>query len=325
MNNDMSVFTDPKSGEPLLFKCEKLVNSNNQAYAIKNKIPRFVTSENYTADFGLQWNKFRTTQLDSHSNTNISERRLERCVGGDLQCLQDARILEAGSGAGRFTEIFLKHGGIVHSFDSSTAVEANALNHASNSNLTLAQADIFQIPFPNNYYDYVCCLGVLQHTPDPERGIHCLWQKVAPGGVLVLDHYLQSKKFSLPWPLVESLGLYRKIILAVSREKRFNYVKNLVDFWFPIHWIFRESPVVQRFLRRLSPVIFHYGTHNLATKQQYYEWSLLDTHDATTDHYKYRRSELQIRKTLENLGAIEIEVSEGGNGVEARCRKPQRY
>jgi hypothetical protein len=55
----------------------------------------------------------------------------------------------------------------------------------------------------------------------------------------------------------------------------------------------------------------------------YYEWMLLDTHDAMTDVYKHRRSPASIRATLQALGACDIEVTTGGNGVEASCRKPE--
>lgn len=54
----------------------------------------------------------------------------------------------------------------------------------------------------------------------------------------------------------------------------------------------------------------------------YYEWALLDTHDGTTDFYKHYRNESQIHKHLEKIGAEDIEVNVGGNGVEAFCRKP---
>jgi predicted fused transcriptional regulator/phosphomethylpyrimidine kinase len=53
----------------------------------------------------------------------------------------------------------------------------------------------------------------------------------------------------------------------------------------------------------------------------YYEWALLDTHDGTTDFYKHFRKPHQIKKLLEEIGATDIVVEIGGNGVEAFCRK----
>ena len=79
--------------------------------------------------------------------------------------------------------------------------------------------------------------------------------------------------------------------------------------------------MAQRILRRLSPVIFHYPSIKLRDQRSYFEWALLDTHDATTDYYKHRRTVKQICETLKSLGAIDVFVQAGGNGVEAFCRK----
>ena len=100
--------------------------------------------------------------VDSHSGTRISEIRLARCFRGDLPRLADKLVLEAGSGAGT-TEILLKAGATVHSFDYSNAVEANKLNNGHSNRLTLVQADIRRMPFPL-YYDYVLCLEVYCST-----------------------------------------------------------------------------------------------------------------------------------------------------------------
>jgi hypothetical protein len=62
----------------------------------------------------------------------------------------------------------------------------------------------------------------------------------------------------------------------------------------------------------------------LRSREQYYEWSLLDTHDGMTDHFKRFRTVGSIRKVLERLGAEELKVWKGGNGIEASCRKPAR-
>ena len=83
--------------------------------------------------------------------------------------------MEAGSGAGRFTEVLLQTGAEVFSFDYSNAVEANLSNNGEKLNLHLFQGDILNIPFPEEYFDKVICLGVLQHTPDPEKAFISLF------------------------------------------------------------------------------------------------------------------------------------------------------
>ena len=323
---DFSKFRDPDDGMKLELIDGMLFNNRNGCfYPVVNGIPRFVTHKNYSDSFGLQWNKFRRTQLDSYTNTKITYNRLERCLQGHVNELSGKLVLEAGSGAGRFTEILLECGSIVHSFDLSNAVDANYLNNGKSKNLTLAQADIGKIPFEKNRYDYVICLGVLQHTPSPKESMYFLYQMVKPGGTLVFDHYLFKLRNILPPPIGSANIVYRKIILMMPTKIRYRAVKFIVDVFFPVHWLFRKSIIMQRILRRFSPVHFYYTSLNLKSKNLCYEWAILDTHDSTTDYYKHHLTLAQIQKNLEVLGASEISVRLGGNGVEALCRKPFLY
>jgi len=56
---------NPANGLPLLKSGEYLNDSDGNSFPIVNGIPRFVDSENYTKNFGLQWNKFNKVQLDN--------------------------------------------------------------------------------------------------------------------------------------------------------------------------------------------------------------------------------------------------------------------
>jgi SAM-dependent methyltransferase len=321
MNENLSSLRRPGTGGRLTRSGEQLVAADGTAYAIIAGIPRFVPAENYASDFGRQWQMFPATQLDSHSGMPITEDRLARCLGGDLAQLVGRRVLEAGSGAGRFTEVLLKHGARLDSFDYSSAVEANARNNGTKA-FTLVQADIRAMPFEVESYDFVFCLGVLQHTPDTEQSIAKLWDMVSPGGRLVIDHYASNLWLRLPPPLGNAEKLYRRIVRALPPEKRWPTVKKIVDFWFPLHWRFRDNRWARRVLGRIAGIHFYYGDLPLHSREQNYEWSLLDTHDGMTDHFKRFRTVRSIRRTLERLGAEDIRVWKGGNGVEGSCRKP---
>lgn len=321
MNNDLTSLRDPVSKDELSLSDEGLVNRVGNIYPILNRIPRFVEFHNYSDDFGFQWNRFSKTQLDSYAGIDLSEKRVERCLRGELAKIKGKLVLEAGSGAGRFTEIFLKYGAILHTFDFSSAVEANARNNGDSDKLTLVQADIRQMPFPRNSYDIVVCFGVLQHTPSTEGSIQHLWEMVKPGGVLAIDHYPWGwRKFAsiLCGP---ARPILRQILLRMPRTSRFKIVKLLTDFWFPIHWKFRDNAIIQRLLKIFSPMTFHYPGIYLPNRDAYYEWALLDTHDSTTDAFKRYRTVRSIKRTLEQLGAVDIHVIYGKNGIEAFCRK----
>lgn len=322
LNEDLSGLREPESGKELARDGDALVYLEGGRYPIVAAIPRFVSADNYAADFGDQWKRFPKSQLDSHTGLPLSRDRLSRCFRGHLERLDGKRVLEAGSGAGRFTEVLLAEGAILDSFDYSNAVEANAVNNGD-KRFTLVQADIRHMPFAKGAYDYVVCLGVLQHTPDTEQSIAKLWEMVAPGGVLVIDHYAWNLWLRLPPPLGNAEKLYRQFILRLPREKRFLAVRKLVDLWFPLYWKWRHSKWALRALARISGVRFYFGSIDLKTRERHYEWSLLDTHDGLTDAFKRFRNVAGIKATLESLGADDIHAWKGGNGVEAWCRKAQ--
>ena len=164
----------PKSGLPLIKEKDYLISQNGEKFPIINNIPRFVPKDNYASAFGLQWNTYRTTQLDSFTGVPLSRVRLTRIVGGSLDIFHGKSTLEAGCGAGRFTEILLQSGAKVFAADISSAVDANYQNCSKYPNYFVIQADIVNLPVPPNQFDMVICIGVIQHTPNPEKTIAAL-------------------------------------------------------------------------------------------------------------------------------------------------------
>lgn len=319
MNN---IYFSPKTKRDLFFTdCKNFLvtQDGGERYPVLSDIPRFVPEQNYASAFGFQWKHFHSTQLDSTSGISISEDRLKRVLNFPLEKLHGMRVLEAGSGSGRFTEILLKYGAILDTFDFSIACEANKINHPS---ANIAQADIREMPYQDNYYDLVLCIGVLQHTPVPEQSIECLYEKVKPGGILAIDHYRFKFRNILPPPIGIGRNLYRPIIKRLPQDARWKTVVWLVNFWFPIHWIVRRSKFALRILRRVSPLHFYFHELPLTSKEQHYEWSLLDTHDGLTDYYKHYRSKAQLTDLLMSLGANNIEgYISPSDGVEIRAFK----
>jgi SAM-dependent methyltransferase len=310
-------YVSPASGLPLRRDGDALVSDQNERYPIVREIPRFVSSEGYAASFGHEWNVHALTQLDSETGTSITRARLERCLGTSLDELRGRRVFEAGCGAGRFTELLVGAGALVHATDLSTAVDANRANIGSAENYAVAQADLRRPPYPPGSFEIVLCLGVLQHTPKPEESIRALWRFVRPGGQLVIDHYTWSlsRVTKLAW-------LYRAYLKRLPPERAKALTDRLVDVFFPLHWAVRHHFAAQALLSRISPCQVYFRALPELSKEQHFEFARLDTFDTLTDRYKHLRTARQIRTTLESLGAVDIEVWHGGNGVEARCRRP---
>jgi SAM-dependent methyltransferase len=304
----------PVDGGPLRDEHAALSCQTGHAFPVSGDIPRFVEGEGYSEAFGAQWLEFRKTQLDSYTGTSISAERARRCLGEPLWAdLGERQVLECGCGAGRFTEVLLERGARVTSIDLSAAVEANQTNFPQGERHRVAQADVLALPFAPRSFDVVFCLGVVQHTPDPEQAIRALYEQVKPGGWLVFDHYSRR----LGWWL-STAPLFRAVLKRLPAERGLGASKLLVETLLPLH---RRAGRAGVLVRRLSPVQAYYGKLPLSDDLQR-EWALLDTHDALRDWHKHFRTRAQIEGTLRGLGLVDVWCAEGGNGVEARGRRP---
>ncbi len=309
----------PECGQNVTEGNAELVCENGHRYPIKEGIPRFVANDQYATSFGIQWNLFEKTQLDSYTGFPLTRDRLRRCLGDDLfQGLKGKEVLEAGCGAGRFTEVLLGKGAVVTSTDLSIAVEANARNFPLSDTHHIAQTDLMKMPVPRLHYDAVVCLGVLQHTPDPEKSIHALYEHVKPGGWLIIDHYTHERRWGNLKPL------YRAWLKRQPQERVMGLLEKMVNVFLPWHRALRNFYPAWFLLCRISPLTTFYRflpdlPHNLQR-----EFSLLDTHDSLTDWYKHIRSRDQIAKTLVSLGALNVTCTEAGNGIEGRCQRPSQ-
>ena len=74
-------------------------------YLIRTYIPRFVEEKNYASSFGLEWNKHSRTQLDKFNGTNNYRDRFYQETNWNKVDLKNQKMLEAGCGAGKFTQI----------------------------------------------------------------------------------------------------------------------------------------------------------------------------------------------------------------------------
>ncbi|WP_424627542.1 class I SAM-dependent methyltransferase [Bradyrhizobium sp. SYSU BS000235] len=288
-------------------------------------IPRFVPKSGYADAFGLQWNRFRKTQLDSYTGTTISLDRLRRCVGGDLSVLRGKSVLEVGCGAGRFTEILRAHGAQVLSLDLSSAVEANLVNYreqagAAASNNYICQASMLDAPVAPRSVDAVIALGVVQHTPNSESTVQALADYVKPGGELVIDHY--GLDYNVEWPR----RLMRRFLLALPARWGSPIALTASRALVQVHRLFwrrgRIARIARARLQKISPLVDYYDSYPQLPRAILVEWCVLDTHDTVTDFYKHLRSLDQVCAMVSNAGLEIVRAAHGGNGVEVRARRP---
>jgi SAM-dependent methyltransferase len=290
-----------------------LVSGDGQhRYPIRDGIPRFVPVSNYAESFGFQWNLHARTQLDSHSGLPISHDRLWTAIGGKTD-LHGQRVLEAGSGASRFTEVLLASGADLVTFDYSTAVDANVRNQASSPRLHFFQGDIFNIPLAEATFDKVVCLGVLQHTPDPQAGFRSLAKYVRPGGQLVIDVYTRNFAALLQWKY-----LLRPITRRMRKESLYRLIEVVTPPLVPLARLLRK--VAGRLGARLVPIVEY--SHLGLSRELNVQWAILDTFDMYSPAHDHPQSLPSVTRWFQQAGFNDIHVRRGLNGVIGSGRRP---
>ncbi len=296
MNN---LYISPNTGNPIkkngeFYICEKGL----EKFPIINGIPRFCEKENYTNSFGYQWHKFKKTQLDTINNFNLSEKRFYKVTRWDPNLISKQKVLEVGSGAGRFTEVFLKTTrGILYSIDYSNAVEVNLKNNFEfKERLKLSQASIYEMPFADNTFDKVFCFGVLQHTPDFRKSLNCLIKKTKKGGEIVVDFYPIKGWYTkinakyLLRPLTKRLP--NKILLDLITIN-INWMIKLFDFL---------SINNLKLLSRFIPITDISNFPKYLSKKKRREWAIMDTFDGLSPQFDNPMRINMVKKLLISMG-----------------------
>ncbi len=277
-------------------------------YPIEGCIPRLVGSEGYTESFGFQWNTHCRTQLDSFTGLPISHSRFFKISDWPTK-LEGQLVLEAGSGAGRFTEVLLETGARVCSFDHSTAVDANWQNNRRAPNLHVLQADMLNIPFREACFDKVVCIGAIQHTPDPERAFKSLAAQVRIGGELLVDVYKSSPVTFLQWKY-----LLRPLTKRMNKKTLYKMVSVVVPILLPLTGLLRRY--AGRLGARTMPIV-EYSYLGLPPHINL-QWSILDTYDMYAPEHDHPQSIASVERWFSEAGFENVRVSVGPNGIVAK-------
>jgi len=289
---------------------------SNRAYDIVNHIPRFVTNSSYTASFGEQWNRYRRTQLDRYNGTSLSRDRFFNDTGWTADELRGKKVLEAGCGAGRFTQILLDAGAEVYSVDYSAAVDACWVNNGPHPALFLAQADLYALPFQPESFDRVFCYGVLQHTPDVRGAFMSLVPYLGRGGKIAIDVYRR-----MPWTTRwTSKFFYRPLTTRLPRSLVHRILAWYIPRWIPVDNFLQRIPVARQVVPALIPCWNYSGMLPLS-REQIEIWAILDTFDALTPTYDSPQSVGAVRSWFEEAGLSDINVRPGGNGILGNASK----
>jgi len=108
-------------------------------------------------------------------------------------------VLDAGCGMGKHMEVVARAGVKVIGFDLSDGVKrANSLV-SKYDGVYVLQADLYYLPFRKEKFDFIYSIGVLDHTPDPEKAFYNLVTLLKKGGEVSIWVHHRFPKIKEVW------------------------------------------------------------------------------------------------------------------------------
>ena len=306
----MNLLCCPETGEELNLTVEegkpngmvvsgKLVSRSGRIYPIVRGIPRFVKSEHYAASFGFEWNRWPRVQFESENigrpMQGHTTRMWEVITAAEQHEIKGMKIVEFGCGPGRFLDVVRRKGGFAIGIDVSQAVESARRNFPDDPDVLIVQGDIYSPPFQVESFDGGYTIGVLHHTPTPEKGLSALVRTVRKNGWVACSVYHQY-------------GFYASV--AVARFRRLhNAVRPYFGYSLALVYSYFSAYVLTHIFRKLR------GTR-LAAVDAYLErewlpcladlpdvrWRLLDTFDGITPSIASTHTRADVISWMEKAG-----------------------
>lgn len=247
--------------------------------------------------FGYEWQKFSQMLQEWQKNFNFYFEPL-----ANLNILKDKIILEAGCGKGRHTFYASKYAKEFIAIDLSQAVDVAFHNNRGADNCHFLQADIYNLPFRKNSFDFIFSLGVLHHLPKPQDGFQRLVRLLKDRGSILIYvyHSFPPRTFNFYALKVVNLlrGLTSKLPLSFLYLLCYPIaILSYLIFVLPAKFFFREKTPLSWPLKQYTSYSF--------------QVLLNDTFDRFSAPIENRYSEKEVLNWFQKANLKEIKILSG--------------
>lgn len=176
-----------------------LEDTQGNTYTISNHVPHFV--KNYDSpqsieSFSYKWDSFVQTMIRKQDmNKAMYLNQYGWKLNDFLEFLKTRKnALDAGCGVGYVSNwVASESNAQVFGIDISRSVDKAYENFgAKRSNLHFMQANLAELPFKENSFDFIICKEVIHHTPEPRKNFSKLVNLLSDNGVITI--YVYKKK-----------------------------------------------------------------------------------------------------------------------------------
>jgi ubiquinone/menaquinone biosynthesis C-methylase UbiE len=180
-------------------------------------------------DYVHGYSKKEAIRLEDQANS------LEELIHHDTAWDEGTTILEAGCGVGAHTKIIAKKNPdsnfISIDISKNSVDQAKKLISSLNiSNVKFEQADIFNLPYQDNFFDAVFICHVLEHLTDPIDALLKLKRVLKPNGSIMVIEGDHGSAYFYP----ESIEAMKAIQCQVELQKQKGGDANIGRKLFPV-------------------------------------------------------------------------------------------
>ena len=310
----LPLLCDPHTREDLtlegaVFEGDEIISgtllSPSHSYPIIRGIPRFVSDEGYSDNFGYQWNRWARIQFEDQNvggpMQGHTRGMFKKITLFSTERLRGKTVLDMGCGPGRFTDVALGMGASVIALDYSSAIDAAQTNFSGkNADVLFVQGDVLRLPLKDNSVDYSFSIGVLHHTPSPATGVREAY-RVTNGGEFAIRVYNATGFYTYP-----SVRFWRAVFLGLKPLFRhypplvYSYLFGSLGFALGKVWRPLSYP-----LRVVFPTVWLPD----------YRWTILDTFDAIATTHQSGHSPAEIDGWLREAGFASVRQVAGNDFV----------
>jgi SAM-dependent methyltransferase len=302
----VSILCDPITREDLtlvdpVYEDNEIISgfliSASNSYPISRGIPRFVSDEGYSDNFGYQWNRWARVQFEDRNvggpMQGHTKGMFEIITGFSTTILRDKVLLDIGCGPGRFTDVAVGMGARVVALDYSSAIDAAKDNFKNKeADILFIQGDALCLPLKDNSVDNSFTIGVLHHTPSPIVGVTEAYRVTREGGHFAIRVYNDGGFYTFYtvrfW---RNVFLFLKPLFGYYPPLIYSYIFGSLGFVLGKIWRPLSYP-----LRVLFPTVW----------LKDYRWTILDTFDAIATSHQSGHNPDEIENWLLTAGFSKV-------------------
>lgn len=255
--------------------------------------------EDTSKSFAYEWQKFSGMLKEWKDNFDF----YFEPVKNKEVFLKDKTILEVGCGKGRHTFYVADMAKNVVAIDFGRAVDVALQNNKDKKNIYFIQADIYNLPFKSDSFDFIFSLGVLHHLPTPEHGFKKLVGLLKNRGNILVYVYHSFSKTTFKYYLLKFVNFFRNFTTKISHDLLYILCYPIAFFSYII-FVLPYKIFFKKIIKNGWPLGLYVNYP--------FEVLLNDTFDRFSAPIENRYSKEEITKWYRNAGLKDIVIFGGG-------------